>query len=88
MFLYIIILLLTSHIYASETPIIGVLSQENYLVKNAYPDADSFIVASYIKILEASGARAIPIWYEMKQLVFLIHFSFLGLVKPRSIMKE
>ncbi|XP_044270576.1 gamma-glutamyl hydrolase-like isoform X1 [Tribolium madens] len=45
-----------------KSPIIGILSQEAYLVKDAYPDADSFIVASYIKILESSGARVLPIW--------------------------
>jgi gamma-glutamyl hydrolase len=62
MILYLLVLLITAYINATETPIIGVLSQEAYLIKKAYPDANSFIAASYIKILESSGARVLPIW--------------------------
>ncbi|CAG9863654.1 unnamed protein product [Phyllotreta striolata] len=48
---------------ASDTPIIGILTQEKYLVEKYLPENDkSFIVASYVKFLESAGARVIPIW--------------------------
>ncbi|CAG9819326.1 unnamed protein product [Phaedon cochleariae] len=49
---------------ASETPIIGILSQEMYLVAKYFPEGvyDSFITASYVKYLESAGARVIPVW--------------------------
>ncbi|KAG5870719.1 hypothetical protein JTB14_017052 [Gonioctena quinquepunctata] len=47
-----------------ETPIIGILSQEMYIVAKYLPDDkyDSFIAASYVKFLESAGARTIPVW--------------------------
>nr|CAH7762391.1 unnamed protein product [Callosobruchus chinensis] len=48
--------------YASDTPIIGILSQETHIVKNHIGENhNSFIVASYVKFLESAGARVVPI---------------------------
>ncbi|KAJ8979121.1 hypothetical protein NQ317_017964 [Molorchus minor] len=48
----------------SETPVIGILSQETYIVSHLFPNEkyNSFIAASYVKYLESAGARVIPIW--------------------------
>lgn len=59
---YLLIVLIVPFAKTLETPVVGILSQEAYLVSHAYPDAHSFIVASYIKLVESSGARVIPIW--------------------------
>ncbi|CAH1987392.1 unnamed protein product [Acanthoscelides obtectus] len=49
--------------YASDTPIIGILSQETYILRNYIGEFHhSFIVASYVKFLESAGARVIPVW--------------------------
>ncbi|CAG9770693.1 unnamed protein product [Ceutorhynchus assimilis] len=48
----------------NDTPIIGVLSQETYIISSYFPNAtyDSYIAASYVKYLESAGARVVPIW--------------------------
>ncbi|XP_018572929.1 gamma-glutamyl hydrolase isoform X2 [Anoplophora glabripennis] len=46
-----------------DGPIIGILSQETYLVAKYFSEEhDSYIAASYVKFLESSGARVIPVW--------------------------
>lgn len=47
----------------NDRPIIGVLSQEQSLyLHGKYPDNyTSYIAASYVKDVEASGARVVPI---------------------------
>ncbi|KAJ8924865.1 hypothetical protein NQ315_001020 [Exocentrus adspersus] len=49
---------------ALDAPIIGILSQETYLVDKYFPEEkhDSYIAASYVKYLESAGARVIPVW--------------------------
>ncbi|XP_031439903.1 gamma-glutamyl hydrolase-like [Clupea harengus] len=42
----------------NDRPIIGVLAQE---LKNPEPKRNSYIAASYVKTLEAAGARVIPV---------------------------
>lgn len=48
----------------NERPVIGVLSQETYIVSSYFPNEtyDSYIAASYVKFLESAGARVLPIW--------------------------
>lgn len=47
----------------SSSPIIGVLVQDVSNVMNrAFPGYYSYIAASYVKFIEGSGARVIPIW--------------------------
>ncbi|XP_030745262.1 gamma-glutamyl hydrolase A-like isoform X2 [Sitophilus oryzae] len=48
----------------TETPIIGVLSQETYIISSYFPNEtyDSYIAASYVKHLESGGARVVPVW--------------------------
>ncbi|CAH1108101.1 unnamed protein product [Psylliodes chrysocephalus] len=50
--------------YSSETPIIGILTQETYIVAKYLPENryNSFLAASYVKFLEGSGARVVPVW--------------------------
>ncbi|XP_056630052.1 gamma-glutamyl hydrolase-like isoform X1 [Diorhabda sublineata] len=64
MFILLIFYLLISKNFASDTPIVGILSQETYIVsKYLHNDLyDSFIAASYVKFLESAGARVIPVW--------------------------
>lgn len=48
----------------NERPIIGVLSQEqSFYLHGKYPEENytSYIAASYVKDIEASGARVVPI---------------------------
>lgn len=48
----------------NNRPIIGVLSQEqSYDLQKKYPEKNytSYIAASYVKDVEASGARVVPI---------------------------
>lgn len=48
----------------NNRPIIGVLSQEqSYYLHTKYPEENytSYIAASYVKSVEASGARVVPI---------------------------
>ncbi len=43
-------------------PIIGIVAQEgNERTEKYFPDHKSFIAASYVKAVEGSGARVIPI---------------------------
>lgn len=48
----------------NDTPIIGVLSQETYIVSSLFPNQtyDGYIAASNVKFLESAGARVIPVW--------------------------
>lgn len=48
----------------NDAPIIGILSQETYIVSSYFPNEtyDGFIAASYVKYLESAGARVIPVW--------------------------
>lgn len=48
----------------NDAPIIGVLAQEiSYALNQQWPGKyQSYIAASYIKFLEGSGARVVPIW--------------------------
>ncbi|XP_074029676.1 gamma-glutamyl hydrolase isoform X1 [Leptinotarsa decemlineata] len=50
--------------YASDTPVIGILSQEMYIVAKYFPGEhyESFIAASYVKFLESAGAKVVPVW--------------------------
>lgn len=43
----------------NDAPIIGVMAQESLVPHAKYK---SYIAASYIKFVEGSGARAVPIW--------------------------
>lgn len=48
----------------NDRPIIGVLAQEqSYYLHTKYPDENytSYIAASYVKDVEAAGARVVPI---------------------------
>uniref|UniRef100_A0A1A9X0N4 folate gamma-glutamyl hydrolase n=1 Tax=Glossina brevipalpis TaxID=37001 RepID=A0A1A9X0N4_9MUSC len=49
----------------NTTPIIGVLTQEiSKLIANKFPEENynSYIAASYVKFIESSGGRVVPIW--------------------------
>uniref|UniRef100_A0A1B6HVS5 folate gamma-glutamyl hydrolase n=3 Tax=Homalodisca liturata TaxID=320908 RepID=A0A1B6HVS5_9HEMI len=52
----------------TDRPIVGVLSQElGEEAKSKYPGKTSFIPASYVKALEASGARVVPILIQQSE---------------------
>lgn len=54
---------LSGHLEATERPIIGILTQEPCLgVDKHFADFKSYIPASYVKAIEASGARVAPIF--------------------------
>lgn len=48
----------------TDIPIIGILSQESFAVQHLFPNDTyhSYIAASYVKLVESAGGRAIPIW--------------------------
>uniref|UniRef100_A0A3Q1GCL2 folate gamma-glutamyl hydrolase n=1 Tax=Acanthochromis polyacanthus TaxID=80966 RepID=A0A3Q1GCL2_9TELE len=48
----------SSSVQRNDRPIIGVLAQEVFLPK---PNQTSYIAASYVKFLEAAGARVVPV---------------------------
>lgn len=46
----------------NDYPIIGIVAQElNFKLGTNYPAYTSFIAASYVKAVESSGARVVPI---------------------------
>lgn len=46
----------------NDRPIIGVLAQEpSVAISRIYPGHDSYIAASYVKAVQASGARVVPV---------------------------
>eukprot|EP00878_Enallax_costatus_P002549 GHUV01002731.1.p1 GENE.GHUV01002731.1~~GHUV01002731.1.p1 ORF type:complete len:355 (+),score=97.23 GHUV01002731.1:235-1299(+) len=47
--------------YINERPIIGILTEPG----SPAPKGSSYIAASYIKWIEAAGARVVPIFYDM-----------------------
>lgn len=62
--LIVIFLWLVSANSGLETPIIGVLSEETYIVSHLFAGEhhDSFISASYVKHIESAGGRVVPVW--------------------------
>ncbi|XP_044765977.1 gamma-glutamyl hydrolase-like [Coccinella septempunctata] len=58
------LLLRINFLGATETPIVGILALEPYGIQKFYPNLhiSSYISASYVKFLESSGARVIPVW--------------------------
>ena len=74
----------------NERPIIGILAQAltNKKIKNRFPftEGRSFIPASYVKWIEASGARVLPIKENLSptKLTELLH-SINGVVFPGGI---
>jgi gamma-glutamyl hydrolase len=64
---------------ANERPIIGILSQPG----EPAPDGMSYIAASYIKWIEAAGARVVPIEYDLPVAEIRHRFSLVnGLLLP------
>jgi len=63
-FLILILTLVTKLTTCNERPVIGILTQEVYWssLKNITPFNNSYIAASYVKAIEASGGRAIPVF--------------------------
>lgn len=63
MFRWLVVLSLIYINCAADAPIIGILSQETYIVEKYFPEKhDSYIAASYVKFLESAGARVVPVW--------------------------
>jgi len=52
-----------TNILCNDSPIIGILTQETYLSNlNSFKSSNSYIAASYVKSIEASGGRVIPVF--------------------------
>lgn len=65
--------------YVNERPIIGILTQPG----DPAPKGYSYIAASYIKWVEAAGARVIPIMYDMTEQELQDRFATInGLLLP------
>ncbi|XP_018572899.1 gamma-glutamyl hydrolase B-like [Anoplophora glabripennis] len=64
MFKIVVILLSYASVnYGIDTPIIGILSEETYIVQHLFPEHyDSYITASYVKYIESAGGRVVPVW--------------------------
>ena len=53
--------------YYNKEPVIGILVQRLTTdLSEHYPKYYSFVVAAYVKFLEAAGARVVPIWQVLK----------------------
>ena len=56
----------------NESPVVGILTQtlEDYMKKDSrFENYTSYIMSSYVKYMEAQGARVVPIvWGEDKEL--------------------
>ncbi|XP_060869860.1 gamma-glutamyl hydrolase A-like [Metopolophium dirhodum] len=63
-FLTLILSFVTKLTYCNERPVIGILTQEVYwsTFKNVIPFNNSYIAASYVKAIEASGGRVVPVF--------------------------
>ncbi|XP_014291223.1 gamma-glutamyl hydrolase [Halyomorpha halys] len=68
----------------NERPIIGILAQEvTDIIGKKYPYSKSYIAASYVKAIEGSGARVIPIFIDKNEAYYReIIRSLNGLVLP------
>lgn len=77
-----------SHVQATDTPVIGILAQEfahgsAVLQKKYYPNYTSYIAASYVKQVEASGARVVPILINQSREYYASILSHInGVVLP------
>ncbi|XP_073984569.1 gamma-glutamyl hydrolase-like isoform X2 [Rhodnius prolixus] len=74
----------TTKVEANERPIIGILAQETSPpIKRHFPGYSSYISAAYVKGVESSGARAVPIFIGQNESYYrsLIK-SINGLVLP------
>ncbi|XP_015365681.1 PREDICTED: gamma-glutamyl hydrolase-like [Diuraphis noxia] len=64
-FLTLILSFMVKRNYCNEKPVIGILTQEvhwSYSLRNLAPSNNSYIAASYVKSIEASGGRVIPVF--------------------------
>jgi len=63
-FLILTLSFVTKLTICNERPVIGVLTQEVYWssFKNLKPSNYSYIAASYVKAIEASGGRVVPVF--------------------------
>ncbi|CAH1402207.1 unnamed protein product [Nezara viridula] len=68
----------------NERPIVGILAQEvSDIISKKYPYSKSYIAASYVKAVEGSGARVIPIFINKNEAYYRdIIRSINGLVLP------
>ncbi|XP_039629172.1 zgc:171566 [Polypterus senegalus] len=71
-----------SSIRLNNRPIIGILAQENRL-RDPQPQGTSYIAASYVKYLEAAGARVVPIRINLTDAEYeKLFYSINGLLLP------
>jgi len=63
-FLTLILSLVMKVTICNERPVIGILTQEVYWssFKNIKPFIKSYIATSYVKSIEASGGRVVPVF--------------------------
>ncbi|XP_045480403.1 gamma-glutamyl hydrolase B-like [Harmonia axyridis] len=56
-------------VISTDTPIIGILSEEPQAINECVPNVEinTYIAASYVKLLESAGARIIPVWLGQDQ---------------------
>ena len=61
MIIYLLALLVLSQAEIRQTPVIGIYTQDS-----DYPghENETYIAASYVKIIEAAGGQVIPIFYS------------------------
>uniref|UniRef100_A0A3Q2E2S2 folate gamma-glutamyl hydrolase n=1 Tax=Cyprinodon variegatus TaxID=28743 RepID=A0A3Q2E2S2_CYPVA len=80
LFISLINLLFCSPAARNDEPIIGVLAQEVFSPK---PNQTAYIAASYVKFLEAAGARVVPVMINMTMEEYKTLFSSInGVLYP------
>lgn len=54
----------TSTVCSNERPVVGILTQDAYWsrFRNFGPEKRSYIAASYVKSIEASGGQVVPVF--------------------------
>lgn len=63
--LIIVLLACASSVLPTKAPVIGIVAQELWPIPSlvrAFPNHTSYIAASYVKNIEAAGARVVPIF--------------------------
>lgn len=63
-YLILILFFSTKLTFCTETPVIGILAQETYWSDFCQTTSlnSTYIVASYVKAIEASGGRVVPVF--------------------------
>lgn len=63
-YLNFVLIFVTKSTFCHDRPVIGILTQETYWsgFRNSTPSNSTYIASSYVKAVESSGGRVIPVF--------------------------